>query len=304
MKKLTVFAFFLFFATVLNAQKIEPALTTATAALMPDSTELRISNSIAYTLKDQEIFQKYMADFSDKKNLPGNELLIQTAEYLLDTPYTNFTLEATAPAENLIINLRELDCTTFTETVLALVRTLKSGNPTFAQYADELREIRYRDGKMDGFVSRLHYFSDWIYDNEKMDIVKDVTKQAGGQLFNVKAFLMSKVSKNYRQLVADSTLIEPIRKIEEKISRRKHYFIPKDALKAGKIQDGDILAMTTNGNGIEIMHMGFALKRDSTVYFIHASSTGKCVMITEEPFADYLKGLKRNTGFMIVRPVF
>ncbi|MDR1699061.1 MAG: DUF1460 domain-containing protein, partial [Prevotellaceae bacterium] len=163
---------------------------------------------------------------------------------------------------------------------------------------------RYRGGVLDGFVSRLHYFSDWIYDNEKMGIVQDITKQAGGQPYDVTAYLMSRISKNYRQLVADTTLIAPIRKIEEEISSRKHYFIPKTALKPSKIQDGDILAMTTSGKGIEIMHMGFAVKREGKVYFMHASSTGKCVMITEEPFVNYVRRIKSNKGFMIVRPVY
>jgi hypothetical protein len=288
MKTLSLLSFFLLFTALLSAK---------TAATVPDSM-------LVYTPEDVEIFAQYINEFSENKDLPDGELLLKTGEFLLETPYVGFTLEVAAPAEKLIINLRELDCTTFAETVLALARTLKSATPTFKQYADELRNIRYRGGKLDGFVSRLHYFSDWIYDNEKMGIVQDMTKQAGGKLFNVRAFLMSKISKNYRQLAADTTLIAPIRSIEKKISSRKHYFIPKTALNADAIQDGDILAMTTGGNGIEIMHMGFAVKRDGVVYFMHASSNEKKVMITEEPFVDYLKKLKSNTGFMIVRPVF
>ncbi len=288
MKRLILFPFFLLFISNLNAQM---------SKILPDSM-------LVYTPEDKEIFNDYIIKFSDKKDLAIGNLLLKTGEFLLNTPYVNFTLEETAPAEKLIINLRELDCTTFTETALALSRTLKSDNQTFENYCKELCKIRYRGGEMNGFVSRLHYFSDWIYDNEQMGIVKNITKQAGGQPFNVTAYLMSKVSKNYRQLVADTTLIAPIKEIEEEITNRKHYFIPKTALKASKIQNGDILAMTTRGKGIEIMHMGLAVKRDGKVYFMHASSKEKRVMITEVPFVNYLRTLRSNTGFMIIRPVY
>ena len=284
MRRLTTLAFSLLFIGALKAQ---------------------VNNDLLfYDPEDRTIFYRYMAEFSGKKNLSNSELLIKTAEYFLGTPYVNFTLEATSPNEKLIINLRELDCTTYTETVLALVRTLKSDTLTFEKYADELRKIRFRGGVIDGFVSRLHYFSDWIYDNERMGIVKNLTRQAGGRPLVIDAYLMSRVSRNYRQLVADSTLIPPIREIEQQISARRHYYIPKNALRADKIQDGDILAMNRDGRGIGITHMGFAVKKNGVVYFMHASSTGKRVMITEEPFVDYLARIRTNRGFMIVRPVF
>ncbi|MDR1699360.1 MAG: DUF1460 domain-containing protein, partial [Prevotellaceae bacterium] len=118
MKQLILLPFFLFFTGVLNAQ-------TA-------------NDSILYIPEDKEIFNDYITQFSDKKDLPIGDLLVKTGEYFLDTPYVHYTLEAAAPDEKLIVNLRELDCTTFTETVLALARTLKSGNPTFEQYCNEL----------------------------------------------------------------------------------------------------------------------------------------------------------------------
>ncbi len=122
MKRLIVLPFLLFFITVYA------------------------NDSIIYSPEDREIFDNYIAGFTENKDLPIGDLLVKTGEFLLDTPYVNYTLEAAAPDEKLIVNLRELDCTTFAETVLALVRTLKSDTPVFEQYCNELCNIRYRGG--------------------------------------------------------------------------------------------------------------------------------------------------------------
>ena len=84
-------------------------------------------------------------------------------------------------AEHLVINLRELDCVTFVENVVALAWLVTSREKSFEAFRRMLRKIRYRQGRLQGYTSRLHYFSDWIYDNEKKGIVRDVTKEIGGR---------------------------------------------------------------------------------------------------------------------------
>ena len=46
--------------------------------------------------------------------------------------------------------------------------------------AETLEYIRYRGGKKDGFSSRLHYALDWIYDNERKGIIKNITADLKG----------------------------------------------------------------------------------------------------------------------------
>ena len=264
-----------------------------------------VADSImVYTPEDRAIFDDYIAIFGVKRELPMNQLVLETGFYFLETPYVNYTLEATSPDEKLIINLRELDCTTFTETCLALARTLKSDDISFERYAKELMNLRFRGGILDGYASRLHYFSEWLYDNVQLGTIKDITLEANGINFPVTLSLMTRVSKNYPQL-ADTTVLRQISDIEAVLSSRKYYFIPKNRLHSAKpfIQDGDILSMTVSGKGMDIMHMGFAVHIDDKLHFIHASSTNKRVVVTQVPFKEYLAGIKQNTGIMIARPM-
>ncbi len=279
-------------------------LLLALFILLSGSLSASVLDSITvYTSEDLEIFNDYVSKFSERKDLPMNELLLETGFYFLDTPYVSYTLEAAAPQEKLIINLRELDCTTFTETCLALSRTIKSDTISFENYAHELMKIRYRNGVLEDYASRLHYFFDWICDNDKLDIVRDVTLENGGSPFLIRFDIMSRLgAKNYPQL-ADTTLLTKIAKIENELTQQSYHYVPKTMVDSVDIQNGDILAMTLVGKGLDIMHMGIAVRNQYGLYFMHASSTGKKVMITPVTFNEYLMDIKAATGVAIVRPL-
>ena len=69
------------------------------------------------------------------------------------------------------------------------------------------------------------------------------------------------------------------------------------------IQTGDIIALTSAIKGLDITHTGFAIrKEDGRIHLLHASSKGK-VEISELPLADYLQGIKHNTGIIVARPL-
>ncbi len=121
--------------------------------------------NIIYQPKDKEILDEVLTIFSNEKDTPTEILVVKVGTFFLGTPYVAHTLEM--QPEQLVVNLREMDCTTFAENCLAISRTIKSGNPGFEQFTKELRNIRYRDGVINGYPSRLHYFSDWIYNNAK-----------------------------------------------------------------------------------------------------------------------------------------
>ena len=77
-----------------------------------------------------------------------------------------------AGKEKLIVNVSGFDCTTFVETVLALAKCAAAGKLSRSEFRKNLKLIRYRQGKIDGYSSRLHYFTDWLSDNEKKKILK------------------------------------------------------------------------------------------------------------------------------------
>ena len=91
----------------------------------------------------------------------GKDMLSNGIKYL-DVPYVAHTLEADGP-EELVINCDEVDCTTLVEYVLAetLTPKLADGDISESAFADNLQKIRYRDGKIDGYTSRLHYIAEW-----------------------------------------------------------------------------------------------------------------------------------------------
>ena len=47
-------------------------------------------------------------------------------------------------------------------------------------FIKNLETIRYRNGVLDGYPSRLHYFTDWIRNNEQKGLVRDITSELGG----------------------------------------------------------------------------------------------------------------------------
>ena len=54
-----------------------------------------------------------------------SSLMLHYAYQFLDVPYVAHTLESQDGSEQLTVNLRQMDCTTFVETVVALVLTTR-----------------------------------------------------------------------------------------------------------------------------------------------------------------------------------
>lgn len=236
-----------------------------------------------------------------KKKL--NNCVILVGKSFLETPYIAHTLDKN-PKERLVINLRELDCTTFVENCLALARCLQGKEKSWESYLAELQNIRYRNGILNEYPSRLHYFTDWIYDHQQRGIIKDLSKELGGESFPVNVFYMTKHNNKYPMFLADSNFIPLMKQYEQKINERPYYYIPKAKLPQveKKIKSGDIIAITTNMEGLDIAHVGYALWIDGKLHFMHASSVGKKVMISSDSLFAYLNEIKHDTGIMIIRP--
>ena len=88
--------------------------------------------------------QRVMSLFRKAKGQPHamGSYMVFFGRQLLGVPYVAKTLEKNK-SEQLIVNLRQLDCTTYVETVLALSRCMMQGKPTFSNYCTQLRLIRY-----------------------------------------------------------------------------------------------------------------------------------------------------------------
>ncbi len=239
-----------------------------------------------------------------KTNCSTGNLIIKIGLDLLGKPYVAKTLENNK-SENLVINLTEFDCTTFAENCLALARTIKSSACTFGDFKKELLLIRYRNGELVDYSSRLHYFSDWIYDNDRKNIVKNITCEMGHTPFNNFVNYMSLHTDYYKMLRNDAKLQNEISRIEKQISRRQSCYIPKKQIfkYESLIHNGDILGLTTNIKGMDIAHVVIAYHTKNRLYMIHASSKKHRVVISDEPLADYLARRKDVTGIIVARPL-
>ncbi|NVJ84676.1 MAG: DUF1460 domain-containing protein [Algoriphagus sp.] len=237
----------------------------------------------------------------DSQQLTINELVVEIGKHFQGTPYVEKTLEIPGP-EQLVIDLQGVDCTTYLETVVTLARMAKEGRNDFVTFEEELENLRYRNGKNEGYPSRLHYFSDWIAVNEEKGILKDITKQTGGIPYENHPTFMTENPQFYPQL-SNRENVEQLQNIEASIRLRKYFFIPKDKIAASEsqIQPGDLIAITTSISNLDMVHVGFAVEQNGRIHLMHASSANQEVEISEKPLHDYLAGNRSQSGIMVAR---
>ncbi len=255
--------------------------------------------------RDLEIFAEKLAFARAERldTLPIGEIIARLGVAFVGTTYTPGTLEVPGP-ERLVINLRELDCVTFVENVLALSRLVRAGVTDFDAFRAELTNMRYRGGELAGYPSRLHYFSDWIADNERKGLVRDITRELGGVVDPEPIRFMSTHVDAYRQL-SDPANLEAIRRIEAVLSERPRYYIPEDRIAevAPRIRNGDIIAATSTLEGLDIAHTGVALWKDGELHLLHAPLVGRAVEISAVPLAERIKRIEKQDGIMVARPL-
>ena len=236
---------------------------------------------------------------------PISEVIIEIGKTFLGLEYEAFTLEK-GEKEELVIHLSGLDCYTFFESSLVLARCVKKSMTTFEDFQTELKNIRYRDGIIKDYTSRLHYAADWLYENDKRGNVKDITKEIGGIIYSKKIDFMSTHRESYARLKTNDEFVNKIADLEEELTKREKYYIPENFIDCAeeKINNGDIILITADASGLDISHTGLAIKMPTgRIHFMHAPLRGKTIQITEQPLGDYIRGLKRHTGIMVARVI-
>lgn len=235
--------------------------------------------------------------------LPYGDLILGIGRLFINIPYKVETLEG-AGREKLIVNISAFDCTTFVETVLALAKCTATGNISPNQVSKNLKLIRYRHGKIEGYSSRLHYFTDWLRNNEKKWFLTDVSRSIGGKPQRKKINFMTAHRELYAALAKEAQLAKMLM-VEKNLSRKVFYIIGTDKVnsKITKIKNGDIIAFATNQEGLDVAHVGFALWQGKSLRLLHASSKDGAVVISKETLVDYLKSNKKCTGIIVARPL-
>lgn len=269
-------------------------------------TPLRIINGTVTPLDDYEKMKcsKKLKSFdASLKNLPMNELIVEVGKTFMGTPYVAGTLDENTNSEEVVIKITGLDCVTFVENALIFSRLIKEGKSDFDDYKSELEKIRYRNGTNTGYSSRLHYFTDWIYDNSKKGIVKDITKEIGGVSYGKKIDFMSGHRNLYKQLAGNDELESQMISVEADINSREMYYISEENISSvyDQLQSGDIIGITTTVDGLDVAHTGLVCKQDGKVYLLHASLKNKEVEISSMEIQDYIMSNPKQDGIVVAR---
>lgn len=230
--------------------------------------------------------------------------IIRTALSYLYTPYVAHTLDNGAQ-EHLVVNKREVDCTTFVEYVLAEVLTRSPKNIDRLSEQDILQKIRYRDGIIAGYPSRLHYASEWIEEGIKNGYLVDITQKYAQETMYVVLSYMTDHPSFYKNLKDAPENVAAMKQVEQEASGKLVHYLPKDKVSnqgAYWIKQGDIICFTTGIYGLDISHMGFAYYKNNRLHLLHASYPQAKVIIDSSTIREMLIRNKRWTGIRVLRP--
>ncbi|NJB38166.1 DUF1460 domain-containing protein [Croceivirga sp. JEA036] len=266
---------------------------------------LTLQSQRVYQPKDSILLSQKIAALPDYKSLTLEETILAIGKTYLETPYVEQTLEVAA-GEPLVINQQGLDCTTFVENVLALAHTAQQDTINWEQFVSTLETIRYRNGIRDGYASRLHYFTEWIKDNQRKGLVKDITNELGGIPLEKSINFMGTHRDLYPHLKDIDANHQKILAAESQLAKEEICYLPQNKIRKAeaKLQTGDIVALATNIKGLDVTHTGILVKKpNGRIYLLHASSKQKKVVLSTVPLVDYLKSIKSNIGIIVARPV-
>jgi hypothetical protein len=252
----------------------------------------------------KKIFQFNLTNFKKKlanSSLPLNELICEIGKYFLDAPYQTATLES-GHQEKLIVNFAQFDCFTFVETVLVLAKCVENGNTTLKDFCRQLQLIRYRQGIVNGYSSRLHYFTDWLKDNVRKKNLRDISRKLGATPQRKEINYLTVHCRSVAALQNEEEF-QKMLLVEERLSRKVIYIIPVNEVKPQQIniKSGDIIAFASNQIGLDVAHVGFALRQDKKLHLLHAASREGRVVVSAKTLESYLRHNKRFSGIFVAR---
>ena len=241
------------------------------------------------------------------------EAAVRVGELAIGTPYEAFTLEqyireggSPARTEPLTLSLTRFDCVSLVESCIAIARVARDSRPpTWERFAEEMERMRYRGGVRAGYTSRLHYFSEWMQDNQERGLVRLLGEELGGEADRRPLRFMSSNPDAYPAL-AYPEVLEEIVAIERGLDSTPRWVVPTGRI-AGvtdSLRSGDILAFATSIEGLDVTHAAFAYRDGGGVLrVLHAPLSGGVVEITSSTVPEYVAAIRRSTGILIGRPL-
>jgi len=201
----------------------------------------------------------------------------------LGTPYQEHTLiGGENEPERLVINLAGVDCFTFLDYLAAL-----SLSGTTADLADKLRRVRYEKPGMD-YKTRNHFFTQWIDNNREWlacPVFPDTVMQCEQKELNRKE--------------GGSLWLGGIPVVQKTIC-----YLPRKKISArllDSLRSGDVIGLVTSLKGLDVTHVGMALRGKDQLMLRHASS--KQGKVVDEDLLGYVAKNKGVAGLIVARPI-
>ena len=281
------------------------------------SQPVRSANQAQNLAKSSDLNLKAVAD---KETLPRFERVMQyareqklsdrsmgqivqaIAQQFLGAQYKKNLLDQ-FPQETLFISLDKFDCVLFVETVLAIARGVATQDYTYDPFVDRVRDERYRNGELGNYCSRLHYFSDWIFDNQKRGNVENLTAAMGGIPLNKKLNYMSKNRQSYPQIATNDLNYQCFVEMENNLNQLTIKYIPQNQIRRvySQLQPGDIVAVATRIEGLDVTHTGLVYRNpNGNIGIIHASPAGTVRIASD--LQGYVANIPNAIGIIVTRP--
>lgn len=260
--------------------------------------------------KGEAEFEKLM-ETGRKENwvaLPLADRTVKMGLELCGTPYVNYTLEIDDRIEAVSVNMLGMDCWTFFEIALNSARllTYPIKRQTPQALLDLIEQERYRNGVCTGsYLSRIHHLEELFLDNEKRGLLKNITSELGGVRIKREVREMTVGWKGYRYMVQDPSIRLQIAEMERGITNMKVVHVPKNrvSLIEAKLQNGDVVAITSRYDGGYTSHVGLAYRdKLGVLRFMHASSKHKKVLV-DVRLSEYLNQFSSHAGIVVARPL-
>lgn len=212
---------------------------------------------------------------------PGAQIVAISAHFVA-APYAADTLiGGPQTAEQLVVNLAGFDCFTLLDTIEALRR---ASDP--ADFAEQLREVRYRAGQV-SYLARRHFFSDWVAGND--GTIVDVTAAVGhGRAQTVVKQLNLKDDGRH--------WLPELPVVPREINYIPVAEIDRQVLSA--LQPGDYLGLYSHHAGLDVSHTGVLVKDGERFLLRHASSRMGVRRVVDVDLLEYLQG---KPGLVVYR---
>lgn len=283
-----------FFATALVS-----ALLLAACNAVPQPSVAQAASDSASSIRIQQLLDQGIILFDQTTDV--DTLIRFYATEQLGIPYVGGLLEE-PPAEQLVVTLAGSDCVLFVEMTTALTLTTLSGSTRVEDVESNVRMLRYRDGTIDGYFSRLHYFGDWLQDNERKGLMR-VLFQDRDTLPRIEPYhFMTTKREAYRQLADNDSLFQLMSTQEAALNERLLRYVPTEQIPTveQELKTGDIVAFVTTVDGLDVSHTAIVMRDGDRVGFWHASTTG-AVIIEPKTLHQYTADRKGLKGIIVAR---